>query len=197
MVANNNSVVQFPDSRKKAYTSMSQQTYAPTANTAATDILSAANVKYKNRDYLGALTDYTRSIQINPGDALAFCCRGVAYYRLGDEYNAMIDYSRSIDLDPALAIGYYRRGFLHYTAKRYVMAIADYNKSIELQSDFALAYSNRGYAYRDLYGEQEAVIDWRFAAKLFKEQGNIQKYQSTMKLVNQVIDIGSWGSGML
>ena len=50
---------------------------------------------------------------------------------------------------------------------------------------------------RGNYGEQEAAIDWRFAAKLFKEQGNIKKYLSTMKLINQIIDTGSWGSGML
>jgi tetratricopeptide (TPR) repeat protein len=176
---------------------MSQYTYAPPKDTATSDILLSANAKYKNRDYLGALTDYTLAIQIDPTDALAFCCRGVAYYRLGDEEDAMRDYTRSIELDPTLAIAYYRRGFLHYAAKDYVMAIADYNKSIELDPSFALAYSNRAYVYRDLYGEHEAVIDWRFAAKLFREQGNIKKYQTTMKLINKIIDTGSWGSGML
>jgi tetratricopeptide (TPR) repeat protein len=176
---------------------MSPQTYASTEITAASDILLSANAKYKNRDYLGALTDYTQALRINPDDALAFCCRGVAYYRLGDEHNAIIDYNRSIEIDPTLAIAYYRRGFLQYLAKHYVMAIADYNKSIELNPNFALAYSNRGYVYRDLYGEQEAAIDWRFAAKLFKEQGNVTKYQSTMKLINQISDTGTWGSGML
>jgi tetratricopeptide (TPR) repeat protein len=175
---------------------MSQSTYT-TSNSIAIDLCSSAKHKYKQRDYLGAITDYTQAIQIEPHDALAFCCRGVAYYRLGDPEDAMTDYSRSIELDPTLAIAYYRRGFLRYVAKEYVLAIADYNKSIDLNPTFALAYSNRGYVYRDLYGEQEAAIDWRFAAKLFKDQGNITKYQSTMQLINQINDTGSWGSGML
>jgi tetratricopeptide (TPR) repeat protein len=174
-----------------------QLTYAPVKDSITSDILDSANLKYKQGDFLGSLTEYTEAIHIGPTNALAFCCRGVAYYRLGDEENAKIDYNRSIELDPTLAIAYYRRGFLRYVAKEYVMAIADYNKSIELNPNFALAYSNRGYVYRDLYGEQEAAIDWRFAAKLFKDQGNIKKYQSTMKILNKIIDTGSWASGML
>lgn len=174
---------------------------SPSTNAArealANDILSSANTKYKNRDYLGALTTYTEAISVDPNHALAICCRGVAHYRLGNDRDAMIDYSRAIAIDPKLAIAYYRRGFLHYLAKDYLGAIADYNKSIELQPDFALAYSNRGYAYRDLDGEQEALIDWRFAAKLFKEQGNITKYQSTMRLVERVYGDDSCASGML
>jgi tetratricopeptide (TPR) repeat protein len=161
------------------------------------DFLFAANAKYKARDYLGALTDYTQAIQIDPDNAMAYCCRGVAYYRLDDAHNAQIDYNRAIELDPSLELAYYRRGYLHYVAKDYGSAIADYNKSIELKPDFALAYSNRGYAYRDLYGEQEALIDWRFAAKLFKEQGNVKKYQGMMKLIDKVYDDTSCASGML
>ena len=72
---------------------------------------------------------------------------------------------------------------MYYLAQDYQSAIVDYNKSIDLKPDFALAYSNCGYAYRDLYGEHEALLDWRFAAKLFKEQGNITKYQSTMRSI--------------
>jgi tetratricopeptide (TPR) repeat protein len=176
---------------------MSQHTAYPTEITITDDIISSANEKCQNRDYLGALTEYTQAIQIDPNHALAYCCRGVAYYRLGDEPNAMIDYTRSIELNPNFEVSYYRRGFLHYLLKDYVSAIADYNKSIEIKPDFALAYSNRGYAYRDLYGEQEAVIDWRFAAKLFKEQGNLKKYQSMMKLIDKIYDDSSCASGML
>jgi tetratricopeptide (TPR) repeat protein len=176
---------------------MSQQTSSLTTSTRNSDILLSAKTKYKNGDYQGAITAYTQAIQLKPGDALAFCCRGVAYYRLGDGTKAMSDYNHAIKVDPTLSMAYYRRGFLHYIAKDYLSAIDDYNKSILLQPNFALAYSNRSYAYRDLYGEQEAAIDLRFAAKLFKEQGNLKKYQSTMKSINKISGGDSWGSGML
>ena len=175
---------------------MSQSTYA-IRQPIVPDVLAVANAKYKNRDYLGALAEYTKAIGIDPNNALARCCRGVAYYRLGKDRDAMRDYTQAISIDPTLAIAYYRRGFLYYLAQNYLSAIADYNRAIELQPDFALAYSNRGYAYRDLYGEQEALIDWRFAAKLFKEQGNMTKYQSMMRSIDRVYDDDSCASGML
>jgi Flp pilus assembly protein TadD len=176
---------------------MASQTCYPPETAATQDILLSADTKYRNRDYLGALSEYSRAIEIDPSNATLYCCRGVAYYRLGDKQNAFTDYNCAIELDPKLAMGYYRRGFLHYIAKDYSSAIADYNKAIDCQPDFALAYSNRGYAYRELYGEQEAILDWRFAAKLFKEQGKMDKYQSMMLLIEKCTGADSCASGML
>jgi tetratricopeptide (TPR) repeat protein len=121
----------------------------------------------------------------------------VAYYRLGDGNSAMADYSRAIELDPSLAIAYYRRGYLRYLAKDYISSIADYNKAIEFKPDFAVAFSNRGYAYRELYGEQEALIDFRWAAKLYQEQGNLEKYAGMMNAIEWISGVDSCASGML
>ncbi len=156
-----------------------------------------AKSKYKDRDYAGVIEQYTLAIQLNSSDALAFCYRGVAHYRLGDTNMAMSDYNRAIDIDPNLSIAYYRRGYLNYLAKDYISAIADYNKAIEFKPDFAVAFSNRGYAYRELYGEQEALIDFRWAAKLYKEQGNLEKYDSMMNAIEWISGVDSCASGML
>jgi tetratricopeptide (TPR) repeat protein len=176
MVSDNNSVFKLQVFSQNTHTNMSQQTSVPIPVSKNSDLLLSAKTKYKSGDYQGAITGYTQAIQLNNLDALAFCCRGVAYYRLGDLTKAMSDYNQAIKIDPNLSIAYYRRGFLHYITKDYLRAIDDYNKSIVLNPNFALAYSNRSYAYRDLYGEQEAAVDLRFAAKLFKEQGNMDKY---------------------
>jgi tetratricopeptide (TPR) repeat protein len=176
---------------------MSYQTYPVTAISTNNLLLLSANANYKNRNYHESIADYTKAIQLDPTDALAYCGRGVAYYRLSDGHRALKDYNRAIELDPNLSIAYYRRGFLNYVAKDYSSAIIDYNKSIELKPDFALAYSNRGYVYRDLYDEQEATIDWRFAAKLFKEQGNLNKYTNMMLLIEKACGADSCASGML
>jgi tetratricopeptide (TPR) repeat protein len=176
---------------------MSYHTDPLTAISTNNLLLLSANAKYKNHNYLDAIADYTEAIRLAPKDAVAFCGRGVAYYRLNDGRKALKDYNRAIELDPNLSIAYYRRGFLHYLTKDYSSAIVDYNKAIELKPDFALAYSNRGYVYRDLYGEQEASLDWRFAAKLFKEQGNLDKYTSMMLLIEKACGADSCASGML
>lgn len=176
---------------------MSLHTSSLTKGATTSDMSLTDSAKASQHNDLAIITAQTQAIALNPDDALAFCARGVAYYRLGDRQSAITDYTQAISLDPTLEIAYYRRGFLHYLAKDYSSAIIDYNRSIELKPDFALAYSNRGYVYRDLYGEQEAMIDWRFAAKLFKEQGNSKKYQEIMKSIENVSGDESCASGML
>ena len=176
---------------------MSPSTSSLTKSAATSDISVSANVNDSTHDCQEVIIAQTQAIDINPDDAVAFYTRGVAYYRLGDQQKAIADYTQAIDLNPLLAIAYYRRGCSYYLAKDYSTAIVDYNKSIKLKPDFALAYASRGYAYRDLYGEQEALIDWRFAAKLFKEQGNLNKYQDLMRSIELVNGDESCASGML
>jgi tetratricopeptide (TPR) repeat protein len=176
---------------------MSLHTSSSTKSAAVSNILSSTNVKDPNHDYQQVIISQTQAIEINPRDPLAFYTRGVAYYRLGDHQSAIRDYTHAIDLNPGLETVYYRRGFSYYSIKDYSSAIVDYNRSIKIKPDFALAYSSRGYAYRDLYGEQEALIDWRFAAKLFKEQGNLKKYQDLMRAIELVNGDESCASGML
>ncbi len=176
---------------------MPQQTSSVAEKSVTSHVSSSARSKSKDRDYAGVITQYTLAIELNPDDALALCYRGVAHYRLGDNDIAMADYNRAIELDPKLSIAYYRRGYLNYLAKDYICAIADYNKAIEFKPDFAVAFSNRGYAYRELYGEQEALIDFRWAAKLYKEQGNLEKYDSMMNAIEWISGVDSCASGML
>jgi tetratricopeptide (TPR) repeat protein len=176
---------------------MSSQTSSLTKANVNSDTLLPANVKDPSHDYQEVIIAQTQAIELNPRDPLAFYTRGVAYYRLGDHQSAITDYTQAIDLNPMLETTYYRRGFSYYLTKDYSSAIVDYNRSIKLKPDFALAYSSRGYAYRDLYGEQEALIDWRFAAKLFKEQGNLKKYQDLMRAIELVNGDESCASGML
>ena len=176
---------------------MSPSTSSLTKSAATSDVLLSANVNDSNHDYQGIIIAHTQAIEINPHDALAFYTRGVAYYRLGDQQSAITDYTQAIELNPLLEIAYYRRGCSYHLARDYSSAIVDYNRSIKLKPDFALAYASRGYAYRDLYGEQEALLDWRFAAKLFKQQDNLKKYQDLMRSIELVNGDESCASGML
>jgi tetratricopeptide (TPR) repeat protein len=176
---------------------MSQHLSDSVALKETSDILLSAKAKYKNCDYLGAIVEYTLAIQFQPNIAVAFSCRGDAYYKLGESQKAQSDYDRAIELDPKLVIAYYRRGNLYYSTQNYELAIADYSHAIELKPDFALAYSSRGFAYKELYGEHEAVIDWRSAAELFKKQGNLEKYQYMMELSELITSIDTLTSGIL
>lgn len=167
-----------------------------TAIVDAGDILLSAKAKYKNGDYQGAIVEYTLAIQFHPEIALAFCCRGDAYYKLGKEEQSLADYNRAIELNPQLAIGYYRRGNLYISTKNYDLALGEYSRAIELKPNFALAYANRGFAYQELYGQEEAAIDWQLAAQLFEEQGNSEQCQYMLDLIALNTSIDTL-SGML
>jgi tetratricopeptide (TPR) repeat protein len=64
----------------------------------------------KKGDYDRAITDYTKAIEINPGDALAYYNRGNAYQGKGQYERAISDYNKAIELNPKFAEAYVNLG---------------------------------------------------------------------------------------
>ena len=60
-------------------------------------------VKYDQGDLQGALSDYNKALELNPGDAEAYNNRGVVKYERGDLEGATKDFDRAIELDPRLS----------------------------------------------------------------------------------------------
>jgi len=58
-----------------------------------------------------AITDYTRAIELDPRNVLAYNNRGNAYLPLGKLEEAIRDYNRAIEIDPGTAAIYLNRGF--------------------------------------------------------------------------------------
>ena len=56
--------------------------------------------KAENGDYYGAISDYTKVIEINPNDSTSYYNRGLAKHNLEDYYGAISDYTKAIELDP-------------------------------------------------------------------------------------------------
>jgi len=52
------------------------------------------------KNYLGAITDFDRAIQINPFFANAFCHRGLARFCCNDLSGAVTDMKKAIEIDP-------------------------------------------------------------------------------------------------
>ncbi|MBI5966717.1 MAG: tetratricopeptide repeat protein [Deltaproteobacteria bacterium] len=53
---------------------------------------------------------FTRAIELNPKDAMAYYNRCVSYGKLGDYRQAIRDYNRAIELNPKYASAFYNRG---------------------------------------------------------------------------------------
>jgi len=54
-------------------------------------------------DHYGAISDYTKVIELDPKDADAYFNRGYSKDELEDYYGAISDYTKAIELDPKYA----------------------------------------------------------------------------------------------
>ena len=70
-----------------------------------------ANCYYYLSCYEEAVTDYTKAIEWNPRDAVAYNNRGIAYKNQGMYEEAISDYTKGIELNPKDAVIYFDRGY--------------------------------------------------------------------------------------
>ena len=64
----------------------------------------------KLKDYRGAILDFSKAIELNPTDAMAYVDRGASKGYLHDYEGAIADYSKAIELNPKFAGAYFNRG---------------------------------------------------------------------------------------
>ena len=66
--------------------------------------------KGEKGDHYGAISDFTKVIELNPKDAVAYYNRGWNKGKLKDYYGAISDYNKAIEIDPNDKSAYYNRG---------------------------------------------------------------------------------------
>ena len=57
--------------------------------------------KVENGDYYGGIADYTKAIELNPNDALAYSNRGISKENIGDLNGACSDWRKAANLGHA------------------------------------------------------------------------------------------------
>ena len=68
-----------------------------------------AYYKAEKGDYYGAISDFTKAIEIDPNYKEAYYNRGWNKYKLNDYYGAISDYTKAIEIDPNFALAYSNR----------------------------------------------------------------------------------------
>jgi tetratricopeptide (TPR) repeat protein len=117
-------------------------------------------------DYYKALDSYTRAINQNPGDSVAYLGRATAYLELGHLDMALDDYNAAVALLPNDAGVYVDRGLARELQGKYQLALEDYTKAIGLNPSNASAYYHCGNAYMELGNTSQAFERYRSAARL-------------------------------
>ena len=78
-------------------------------NPLETQYLNQGVEKHKAGNYQGAIADWSKAIEINPQNAIAYNNRGSAKDDLGDHQGAITDYTKAIGIDPQNANAYINR----------------------------------------------------------------------------------------
>ncbi|MCX6163433.1 MAG: tetratricopeptide repeat protein [Ignavibacteriae bacterium] len=89
--------------------------------------------KYEIKDFAGALSDFSITIEMNPDMAEAYYSRGLLY---GKEYHkytrAIKDFTKAIKLKPGYAKAYYDRGVTYRILDDIKNSCTDWKKAKEL-----------------------------------------------------------------
>jgi len=79
-----------------------------------------------------AMTDYNKSIRLDPKYPSAYNNRGMIWAQQGKYDQAIADFDQAIKLDAKYVDAYYNRSNAYYAAGEFESAVADYTKILEL-----------------------------------------------------------------
>ncbi|BAZ67692.1 TPR repeat protein [Fischerella sp. NIES-4106] len=142
--------------------------------------------KAKQKDYAGAIAEFTRAIEVDPYFANALYQRGLAYYDSGEILLAVSDYTAALKLNPESVEAYYYRALARLALKNLPGAIADADQAIRFDRSYAKAYHLRGVVYRKLGRIQDAIANFKLAADLYLQQKDKENCRLCLEKIKQL-----------
>lgn len=160
---------------------------------------------YNQEDQEGALTEFTKAIELNPQYGEAYHWRGNLYQDMFEFESAVEDYSTAIPLyedGEEKAWIYLERGFTYSAMRNAEQALIDYDRAIEIWPTFTQAYVYRGSIYRingmwdlaiadytklvELNPDEWMYVEW--LAGLYAESGDIEQAIEQYEKAIEMID---------
>jgi tetratricopeptide (TPR) repeat protein len=97
----------------------------------ATAFINSGTEKDKNKDYKGAISDYSKALEIDPDNAEGYCKRGLSKNELKDYPGAVADCSKAIEIEPEGSY-YNARGLCEIKSGQKDSGCLDFKKAVEL-----------------------------------------------------------------
>jgi len=139
------------------------------------------------KDYAGAIDDFTRAIQKRPDYGDAYAKRGHAYVNIERYRNAIKDFDEALKFPlsfPAQTLS--ARGIAKSKLNDLEGAIEDYSAAMELKPDEAWLYENRGSLFAQSRKPESAMADFDRAIELAPRTS--RPYMMRGMLKNQLKD---------
>ncbi|MCY7337282.1 MAG: tetratricopeptide repeat-containing serine protease family protein [Chamaesiphon sp.] len=138
----------------------------------ADDFFITAGTKSQQGDYQGAVTDYDRTLAMNPQFGEVYFRRGIARSLLKDWQGAEADYTRAIEIEPRYPEAYLHRGNVRNSLTNWRGAKSDFDLAIALNPNRSSAYLGRGVALCELNDCQGGLTDYNRAILLQHSSAN-------------------------
>lgn len=128
--------------------------------------------KYDDEDYISAIADYSRALELEPNNFYYYHMRGLSKYFHGDEESSIGDFTKAIQHHPDFPQSYAYRGQAKYFLDQCSSAISDLSVSIQLDPEHREAYYYRAACYNEMELYDNAYKD---AVKLTRD-GKADQY---------------------
>jgi len=126
----------------------------------------------KSRDYLQALGEFSRALEINPNHEPSYYWRGVAQYRLNNYPKAIDDFTVAINLAPRY-LYFHWRGATYFKMNNCGRAVDDFTRALRIKAT-GIDYNFRGTCFQKLGRYAEAEADYRRAAEVGHSNTNVR-----------------------
>lgn len=126
----------------------------------AGSFLSSGNKKFRENNFKEAIADYTKAIELQPGNIELYERRADAESSIDLYEQAIADYTKAIAIKPDDERIYFARAGAEGAVHQYKQAIADFDKVIAQKPKYACTYNNRGLAKFESGLYAEAINDY-------------------------------------
>lgn len=133
--------------------------FVPTFAQTAKDLTQKGMDAYERREYMEALINLNKAIELDPQYARAYYVRGNIKDAFDDRHGAMKDYNLAVEKNPKFADAFFARGNVKMKLQDYYGAIDDYSSAIAVNENYIEAYFNRGKAKQFLQAYEDAIND--------------------------------------
>lgn len=124
------------------------------------------DIKQRQRNFHGALLDYTKAEKQDPNDPRLFVSRSAIHISQGHLKEAVADCDRAIALDAKDADAWYNRACADYLGRNNDGALRSLERAVKLKGDHAEALFLRGVVRGEQYKEAAGIADLQAALAL-------------------------------
>ncbi|KAH8685887.1 mitochondrial precursor protein-like protein import receptor tom70 [Tricladium varicosporioides] len=141
--------------------------------------------RYLRGENVEALSDLTKSIDLQPSMTQSYIKRASMYLELGEKDSAADDFEKAMaqnNDDPDI---YYHRAQLHFILGEFAEAAKDYQKSIDLDRDFIFSHIQLGVTQYKMGSVASSMATFRRTIKNFDKVPDVYNYYGELLLDQQ------------